>query len=245
MTVFASYGKYYDLLNAEKDYKGEAEYVARFLENARTVLELGCGTGRHAQMLAGGGFQVCGVDRSEEMLSLARRRSVPAAELVLGDARTFRHGRTFDAVIALFHVVSYQVVQSDFEALLSTARAHLNPGGVFLFDVWYGPAVLTDRPEQRVRRFEDEHLRVIRTSRPRMSPNENAVDVTFDIEVCDKQNGQTHFIQETHRMRYFFVPELAAALRNAGFELRLCEEWMTGRPAGFDTWSVCFVATAV
>jgi len=242
MSVFAAYGAYYDLLNATKDYAAEAEYVARSLRDAGSILELGCGTGRHAELLAAKGFDVVGVDRSEEMLAVARRRSGPVFHH--GDAQTFRAGRTFDAVISLFHVVSYQVEQRDLEAMLATARAHLRDGGTFLFDVWYGPAVLTERPERRVRHFENEAVEVTRTAEPRMHPDENAVDVTFDINVRDKASGITHDIRETHRMRYFFIPELAALLRAAGFALTHHEEWMSGRPAGFDTWSVCLTAVA-
>lgn len=242
MTVFAAYGAYYDLLNAAKDYAAEAEYVAQKLGDARSILELGCGTGKHAELLAAKGFEVTGVDRSEEMLAIARRRSGPAFEL--GTAQDFRANRTFDAVISLFHVVSYQVKQSELEAMFANARAHLRDGGTFLFDIWYGPAVLTERPERRVRRFENDALDVTRTAEPAMHPNENAVDVVFDITVRDKASGVMHDIRETHRMRYFFIPELAVLLRNAGFRLAQYEEWLTGRPAGFDTWSVLLVATA-
>lgn len=244
MTVFAAYGAYYDLLNATKDYAAEADYVARLLGDARSILELGCGTGRHAELLASKGFDVLGVDRSEEMLAVARRRTAPRLAFAHGDAQTFRAGRTFDAVISLFHVVSYQVEQPELQAMLATARTHLPDGGTFLFDVWYGPAVLTERPERRVRQFENDQLAVTRTAEPRMYPNENVVDVVFDIAVREKSSGATHEIRETHRMRYFFVPELAVLLRAAGFTLRRYEEWMSGREAGFDTWSVCFIATA-
>ena len=78
-----------------------------------------------------------------------------------------------------------------------------------------------------------------------MHPNENVVDVEYDITIRDKATGRTQQIRETHRMRYLFVPELEVLLRNAGFALEHYEEWMTGRPADFDTWGVCFVAKAL
>ena len=249
------YAAYYDLLNAGKDYDGEAAYVHRLLGSpvpGATVLELGCGTGLHAAALAARGLEVTGVDRSGTMLEEAQRRmarlpreTASRLSFVHGDAGTYRANRAFDAVISLFHVVSYQTEQSDLEAMLATARAHLGEGGTFLFDSWYGPAVLTDRPERRTKRFENDALEVTRLAEPRMHPNENVVDVEYDITIRDKATGRTQQIRETHRMRYLFVPELEVLLRNAGFALEHYEEWMTGRPADFDTWGVCFVAKAL
>jgi SAM-dependent methyltransferase len=249
MSVFGAYGAYYDLLNANKDYAGEADYVERLIRRhvrGGRILDLGCGTGRHAALLASRGFEVLGVDRSEDMLAHAHARAagVRGLQFAIGDARTFRAERTFDAVISLFHVVSYQAAQEDVESMFATARAHLDAGGIFVFDVWYGPAVLTDRPAHRERRFEDERIEVVRTAEPEIDANENLVDVRYDIRVREKSSGREEIIRETHRMRYFFAPELRVLLHAAGFELTHHEEWMSGRPAGFDTWSVCFIATA-
>ncbi|HYR29468.1 MAG TPA: methyltransferase domain-containing protein, partial [Thermoanaerobaculia bacterium] len=75
MSVFGAYARYYDLLNAGKNYRAEADYVDRLLREAgvpaRTILELGCGTGLHASALVDAGYDVTGVDRSETMLAAA------------------------------------------------------------------------------------------------------------------------------------------------------------------------------
>jgi hypothetical protein len=181
------------------------------------------------------------------MLAGARSRSGAGAELEFahGDVRTFRVAQSFDAVISLFHVVSYQTGQDDLESMFGTARAHLRDGGLFLFDVWYGPAVLTMRPERRVRTYEDERVAVTRTAEPNLDVNENTVDVVFDVDVREKASGLTENIRETHKMRYFFIPELRAVLARAGLKLTHGEEWLTAREPGADTWSVCFTALAV
>ena len=148
MSVFASYSKYYDLLYRDKDYSGEADYVARQLRrfggDVRSVLELGCGTGAHANLLAARGFTVHGVDMSEGMLAAAEKRCAhggndgePAVTFSIGDARSVRLGRTFDAVISLFHVFSYQTTDEDLDAAFATARAHLRPSGILFFDCWF------------------------------------------------------------------------------------------------------------
>ena len=157
--VFDAYAAYYDLLYRDKDYAGEAAYVQglirRHAPGARHILELGCGTGRHADALTNLGFRVTGVDRSGEMVARARERAVGRQDLQFmeGDLRDFRSGRKYEVVLALFHVMSYQTENADLAAAFTTAAEHLAPGGIFIFDCWYGPGVLTDPPTTRVRRL--------------------------------------------------------------------------------------------
>lgn len=246
--VFGTYGRYYNLLYRDKDYAAEARFVRELLEKhasgAQSILELGCGTGAHALQLADLGYEVHGVDQSGTMLEMAQQGLAAAAgaavrlDFTQGDIRTFRLGRAFDAVIALFHVMSYQVSTADLRATCATARAHLKPGGVFLFDYWYGPAVLTERPTVRVKRMEDEGVGVIRIAEPLIHPNDNVVDVNYQIMVEDKASGRVEEFQETHRMRYLFRPEIEMLLAEAGLTQVEFGQWLTGNEPGFDTWNV-------
>src|SRR6266542_4407013 len=76
---FQKYAAFYDLLYNDKDYTAEADYVARTIRHwtpsARTILELGSGTGRHGRLLAATGFDVHGIERSTEMVSIATAAS--------------------------------------------------------------------------------------------------------------------------------------------------------------------------
>jgi SAM-dependent methyltransferase len=179
------------------------------------------------------------------MLAKARERAsgtgttARTLEFLPGDARTARLGRTFDAVISLFHVVSYQTSDDDVASMFATAAEHLRPGGIFLFDVWYGPAVLSQRPTVRVKRMRNEQLAVTRTAEPLLHANRNVVDVHYEIFATDIATGRIDRIEEDHSMRYFFLPELAAIGRSAGLSLAHAEEWMTGREPSEDTWGVC------
>lgn len=248
MSVFAAYSAYYDLLYADKDYASEAEYVARVIERYRPgsvhILDLGCGTGRHDSLLAAMNHRVTGVDVSEDMLRVARASARDgAAEFVHGDVRAVRLGKTFDIVVSLFHVMSYQTTNDDLVAAFATAREHLAPGGVFLFDCWYGPAVLTDRPTTRIKRLEDERIAVTRLAEPVMHPNENLVDVNYQVLIRDKRTNAVEELREKHSMRYLFAPEVGALLQRAGLRLLDSREFLTDRNPGFDTWTVMFAAS--
>lgn len=246
MTVFGAYSRYYNLFYRDKDYAGEAahvhELIQRHCPGAHSVLDLGCGTGRHAGLLAERGYVVAGVDRSEEMLAVAGQSRAEAVSFHLGDIRSIRLGCTFDAVVSLFHVISYQTSNADLREAFATARDHLAPGGVFIFDCWYGPAVLTDRPTVRVKRLEDEEIAVTRIVEPVMHANLNRVDTHYQVLVRDKANGSVTELSETHHMRYLFQPEIELLLAEAGLRLISAGEWLTGRPLGYDTWGACFVA---
>jgi SAM-dependent methyltransferase len=253
MNVFGHYARYYDLLYKDKDYTAEAEYVHTLIQRhspkAGSILELGCGTATHAGFLAKKGYQLHGVDQSGEMLEQARSRlaAMPEEEakrlsFSRGDIRHIQLQRKFDVVVSLFHVMSYQTSNEDLSAAFAAAGAHLRDTGIFIFDCWYGPAVLTDRPVVRVKRLEDEAIFVTRIAEPVMHPNENLVDVNYHVFVRDKSSGAVEELRETHKMRYLFRQEIDLFLRQTGMEVIEAAEWMTGKTPGFDTWGVCFVA---
>lgn len=247
MTGFQEYARYYDLLYRDKDYAGEVQYVHHLIQahlpEAQSILNLGCGSGRHDRELARLGYRVTGVDLAEEMLVSARREAQGNEKLAyhLGDVRSVRLGQKFDAVVSLFHVMSYQVTGTDLLAALATAREHLKPGGLFVFDCWYGPGVLTDRPGVRVKELEDDTLQITRIAQPTMHPNENLVDVNYHLIIRDKAGGQLYDIKEVHRMRYLFLPEVEQMLGASGLELLKTMEWMTDKRPDFATWSAVFV----
>lgn len=252
--VFDTYARYYDLLYRDKDYAGESAYVAAHIRKqsplAKRILELGCGTGAHAEHLARMGYIVHGVDMSEAMLTRAeaRKANLPtevAARLSFGfgDVRTVRTGETYDAVISLFHVMSYQTTNADLEAAFETASIHLQVGGLFLFDFWYGPAVLTQRPEVRVRRLEDEEIKVTRVAEPDLHVNENVVDVNYTVFIEAKASKMVEQLKEVHRMRYLFLPELLQFS-----DVKLWTDiksmgWMKSQELNQDDWAGLFFAT--
>ncbi|MCB1305024.1 MAG: class I SAM-dependent methyltransferase, partial [Leptospiraceae bacterium] len=204
------------------------------------------------------GYSVHGVDRSEQMVREALERGKKLHETAhlaqqgrgslqfsQGDIRDVRLGGTFDCVLSLFHVISYQTDNQSLENAFATARNHLESGGLFLFDVWYGPAVLTERPSVRIKRLHDETISVTRLAEPELHVERNVVDVNYELHMENLKTGEREKIRETHHMRYLFRPEIEYMLEKAGFvELLHSEEWLTGAEPGLNTWGVVFVARA-
>jgi SAM-dependent methyltransferase len=251
MSVFKDYASYYDLLYQDKDYEAEADYVIgliqKYAPHACSVLELGCGTGKYGVILARNGYDVTGIDFSKEMITIAQNKllqiRIPNIVFSTGDIRSIRLKRNFDLVAALFHVISYQITNDDILATLNTAREHLKEGGIFIFDCWYGPAVLTEKPSVRMKTIENEHIKVMRFAEPIVHAHDNVVDVNYTMVVKDKSNNTVDEIKETHSMRYLFKPELDMMFKSAGLRLVAFEEWLSGTKPSINSWNVTFIVS--
>lgn len=256
MNTFHAYARYYDLLYRDKPYSAEAAYVVdlarRHGSSIESLLELGVGTGGHAVHFLNLTQRVAGVDLSPEMLAAAeaRRRELPSAvanrlSLHQGDVRSIRLNQRFSIVVSMFHVMSYQCMNEHIMAAFRTAREHLDRDGLFIFDLWHGPGVLTDPPAVRVRRFQDEHTEVERIAEPVLRSRENIVDVNYAIRVTDRQSGAVDLIREKHEMRYFFEPELLHMLSVASMAHVETVGWLSHEPPSLRDWTIAVVARAV
>lgn len=248
----ARYAALYDDLYAHKDYAGECRYLERLFARfaarpVRSVLSLGCGTGGHDLLLAARGLRVTGVDRSEGMLAAYRAKASAGGlvpNVVHGDLRVVRLGRRFDAVISMFAVIGYQVTDADLAAAFTTAAAHVARGGLFVFDVWYGPAVLADPPRDHTKTVTSASgERIVRHTRCALDALAQTVAVTFETERFAGRR-RLERVTETHPMRFFFPRELGLALSGAGLELRAIVPFgrTRGRPTATD-WTVTVLGT--
>jgi SAM-dependent methyltransferase len=240
-SVFNAYSRYYDLLYKDKNYVGETNYIQAVLVRQGItqgdLLEFGSGTGKHGCLLAQRGYRVHGIERSAEMVGQAAASDGFTCQQ--GDICAVQLGRTYDAVLSLFHVVSYQTSNKDLVAVFSHAAEHLRVGGLFVFDFWYSPAVYAQRPAVRVKRMADDQVEITRLAEPLIYPNENRVDVNYTIFAHDLTSNDVKTITETHPMRHFSLPEIDLLAAANGFERVDSEEFLTGKPAGEDTWGVC------
>ena len=248
----ATYSQAYDALYADKDYEAECDLIESMADRhgrgGRTVLDLGCGTGRHAVVLAARGWEVTGVDLSPEMLALAQRRGadagLPELDLRAGDVRTVRLGRRYDVVLLMFAVLGYQLTDADVTATLETARAHIESGGVLLFDVWNGPAVEAIGPSDRTKSVGDGDRTIRRRARGALDVSTRTciVDYSIDQLIDDEVIRTDH---EQHRMRYFFEDELRELSRQAGLEIVKTSAFPDlERTASDADWNALYVARA-
>jgi SAM-dependent methyltransferase len=255
MSVFNSlYAEHYDQLYAEKNYDSECDLIEAALklsinDGIRTLLDVGCGTGGHAIALSQRGYDVTGVDLSEHMLEHARKKSLSLQTSrqptwLCGDAKTFNAGKKFDVAIMMFAVVGYLTSNEEVIAGLRNIHRHLNPGSLFICDFWYGPSVLSVRPEDKIRVLELPHGQVIRFTNTTLNTALHTADVSFrlwDIE-GDKIVSK---ITEKHRLRYYFPQEFSLLLKHSGFTMQSISAFPTLEdPLTEKTWNAFVVARA-
>lgn len=248
---FDAYSAYYDLLYATKDYAREVDFVdqliSQYAPGARSVIDLGCGTGRHDWLLAAKGYDVLGIDQSAAMLDIAR--AVPVTDyptatssprFQVGDLTTFSVERPADVVVSLFDVFSYLPDYTALRAAAGNIVRSLKPGGVLIFDCWYGPAVYTQQPGTRLRRLENEQVELTRVASADFDQVRNRIDVRYDMFVKWKADGHIETFSELHPMRCYFNDELIDLLAPFGLSPVFAMEWFTMAAPSAKTWSALF-----
>ena len=242
------YSQYYDLLYSDKDYISEVKYVDSLIKangkNTKTLLDMGCGTGKHAELFCDMGYEVHGIDLSKGMLKIAenrRKNKGDSLSFSQSNIQNLSLNKKFDVVISLFHVMSYQNSNSELIKAFEVAKNHLNNDGIFVFDFWYGPAVLTDLPTTRVKRLENENIKVTRIAEPVIYAKKNIVDVNYDVFIEDKLSNKIIEKKELHKMRYFFDTELEMICEKVGFKILNKFEWLSKKKPNFNSWNVVWI----
>lgn len=240
----------YDVFYADKDYEGEATFVhdalARFADGPATrLLELACGTGRHALVLERLGHDVVGVDYSESMLRVARARAGG-----VGARASFRHGdlraldvpgAPFDAAVCLFDAIGYVATNDALDASFRGVHRHVRPGGLFVFEFWHAATMLRAYDPVRIRRFRAGSSDIVRVSETKLDVERQLAAVTYTVFEQEAGGGYASF-QETQTNRYFLVQEVARWLETAGFTpLAWYDGFSMGRVTA-ETWHVVAVA---
>ncbi|UCM87065.1 class I SAM-dependent DNA methyltransferase [Streptomyces marincola] len=201
-----------------KDYAAEArlvtEHIRRLKPDARSLLDVACGTGSHLVHLVDHFDDVTGLDRSAEMVETAARR-VPGIPLHQGDMRDFRLPRQFDAVTCLFSSVGYLPDQQALTATLATFARHTTPGGVVVIEPWWSPANFLDGHVSGATVHEDGRT-ISRVSRTVREGGSSRMEVHYTV--ADPKAGIAHFT-DTHVMTLFTHDEYQAAFRQAGFSV--------------------------
>jgi 2-polyprenyl-3-methyl-5-hydroxy-6-metoxy-1,4-benzoquinol methylase len=252
--VFEEYAQYYDLLYREKDYIGEVAYIYQMIKkyhpSAKRILDLGCGTGIHAIELAKFGYEVHGVDMSSGMIQIAKKLldktisdgvEVTGVSFSVGDVRSYEDEKKYDIVLSLFHVMSYQVSNSDIKRFFNTIQKSLKSNGIAIFDYWYGPAITYLRPEVRLKQISNEKITLNRVAEPLLFDSKNYCQVSYSIFIEDKETGVIKRFSEIHKMRYFFDPELELLIDMTNLRILESCTWFTNELPNRKIWDAIMV----
>jgi SAM-dependent methyltransferase len=215
----------YDLFYADKPYEEEASFVHRCLlaygdGPMRRVLELACGTGSHALALERLGHEILATDDSEDMLARARHKAAQQSSQVVFERRNMTAldaaGGPFDAAVCMFDSIGYVLTNEALRQVFDGVRAHLRPGGLFVFEFWHAAAMLRSYESVRVRRWAQPDGELLRISETTLEHEKQLAHVTYTIYELGL-DGTYKGLKETMSNRYFLVQEMAGWLKASGF----------------------------
>jgi ubiquinone/menaquinone biosynthesis C-methylase UbiE len=226
--MFTESAEIYDAIYQFKDYQTEAGRVAALIRQAnpqaRSILDVACGTGEHARWLASNhGFEVTGLDLDDALLAVARRK-VPQGQFICADMEAFDLGQQYDAVICLFSSIAYLVTLDRVSRAFERFRHHLQPEGIVLVEPWFEPGIIDPARLSR-RSVELEWGRVERLSQIAVDGRISRIHFQYKIETTAGRRE----VSEVHELGLFTVAEMQAALATAGFSATFDPSGLAGR----------------
>jgi SAM-dependent methyltransferase len=239
---------HYDLVYAHKPYDREAAFVADELsgeigEGPWKLMDVACGTGRHALEFAELGHEVTGVDYSPDLLELARRNAGDRVRLLEQDMRTLDvDGGPFDAVTCLFDSIGYPLTNEGIVQALASMRTHLKPEGALAAEFLHAPAMLGGADPVKVRRWDTpDGERLVRISETSLDAVAQTMHVSYEVFLLGDETYRTS--TETQSNRFFGVEEMRALMGTAGLRVeRFVPAYEPGAEVTGDTWHVMAIA---
>lgn len=248
--IFQKYARFYDIFYKNKDYQAEITFVEKLINRygppqAKTILDLGCGTASHLIPLLKRGYQAVGVDRSSDMLAIAQNKisaqKLPA-RLIKSELNKFSLNKKFDVVICMFSVINYLPSARRLRQTLRNIYKHMKKDSLFIFDFWNGSAVQRYYTPNKRKVFRHGHQTVERRSTTSLNSKNKTCEVNY---VCTfRENGHKPYsFKEKHILRYFTIDQIKKELHSVGFQVLAAAPFMKpNSPIRADTWDITMVA---
>ena len=223
--MFNRTAAYYDAIYSFKDYEAEAAEVVRWARRygngGSRLLDMACGTGRHAEHLAES-YEVTGLDLDGGLLEQARIR-LPRVRFVQGEMSRAKLEHRFDVITCLFSAIGY-LAKADLKVACANFYHHLAAEGVVLIEPWLRPEMIR-AGNVGIDQADGEGYTLVRMSRLQIEGSQSICQ--FHYLIGDAQEIRHEY--EEHRLTLFTLDEYREALEDAGFEFHWDEKGLTGR----------------
>lgn len=244
MEAYSGFAEVYDLFMDNVPYEEWNTYLTGLLEeygvSEGLVLELGCGTGKMTRLLAKSGYDMIGVDNSEEMLQIAGESGEERESILylLQDMREFELYGTVRAVVSVCDSMNYILEEADLLKVFRLVNNYLDPGGIFIFDMntiykyrdLLGETTICENREEGSfiwDNYYDEEEQI------------NQYDLTLFIK--EKEELYRKY-EETHFQRAYEVEKVQQILEEAGMEFLTAYEAFTHEKIRQDSERIYIVA---
>jgi predicted TPR repeat methyltransferase len=244
MQPYSGFASVYDLFMDNVPYEDWADYVQRLLKKNQIekglLLELGCGTGSMTRRLADRGYDMIGIDYSEEMLAIARENSTDDYNILYlcQDMREFELYGTVAAVVSVCDSMNYILSEEELLKVFRLVNNYLDPGGLFIFDLdtrYAYEEVLGDNTIAENREegsfiwentyYEEEMM--------------NEVSLTLFIPEAEEIYRK---YEETHYRRAYSMDTITRLIEEAGMEMVAIYDMLTEKKPKKDSERVYIIA---
>ena len=245
MDAYTGFAAVYDTFMDDIPYEEWCDYLTGLLQDFGVsdglLLDLGCGTGSLTELLAKRGYDMIGVDYSEEMLELAMEKKAESGSDILylcQDMREFELYGTVRAVVSVCDCMNYITEPEDLVTVFKLVNNYLDPGGVFLFDLnteykyetVMGDCTIAEDREDSSFIWDNQY------------DEESRINI-YDLSIFVKEEGDLYRkYQETHYQRAYSVGEIRAAIEAAGMEFVTVYDAFTKEPPRADSERIYIVA---
>ncbi len=245
MEAYVKLAGVYDMFMDNIDYESWRDYLAGRLKeygiSDGLVLELGCGTGTMTELLAASGYDMIGVDNSEEMLAEAMEKRVLSGHdilYLLQDMEEFELYGTVRAVISVCDSLNYVTSKEDLLTVFRLVNNYLDPGGIFIFDMntiykyreLLGDTVIAENREEGSFIWENSY------------DPESGLNIYELALFLPREDGLYEKYEEIHYQKAYAADEIRSLIKEAGMELLEIYDAYTMEPPGRDSERLTFIA---
>ena len=245
MEAYGKFAQVYDLFMDNVDYEGWADCLEKHLKEEGIedglVLELGCGTGTMTGLLARRGYDMIGVDNSEEMLAEAMEKKVEDGLdilYLLQDMQEFELYGTVRAAVSVCDSLNYITEKEELLQVFRLVNNYLDPGGIFLFDMNTVHKYRDILGDDTIAENRDEGSFIW----------ENSYDPDTGLNIYElavflpREDGLYEKCEELHCQRAYEQADIEALIREAGMEIVGVYDAYTDKPASPDSERLLFIA---
>lgn len=245
MEAYGKFAQVYDLFMDNVDYEGWADCLEKHLKEEGIedglVLELGCGTGTMTGLLARRGYDMIGVDNSEEMLAEAmEKKGEDGLDILylLQDMQEFELYGTVRAAVSVCDSLNYITEKEELLQVFRLVNNYLDPGGIFLFDMNTVHKYRDILGDDTIAENRDEGSFIW----------ENSYDPDTGLNIYElavflpREDGLYEKCEELHCQRAYEQADIEALIREAGMEIVGVYDAYTDKPASPDSERLLFIA---
>jgi SAM-dependent methyltransferase len=220
MKLYTELAEYYHVIeSSSRVFLDEINFLDRLFQKYKlqSILDLGCGTGEHVYAIQQRGYSIFGMDSSQNMLEVAKRRYTQC-NFFLGELQKFELERHVDGMICLFGTFNYLISDSEVNQALSKIYHNLKSNGILFLEIWNSIPVykikkkpITPVSISRLGNSIVKRNRGFKVSKSETS--ESLVEVNFIFDLDSK------IIKDKHIMRVFTKEEIVLALEKNQFQV--------------------------